>query len=961
MTALSTTQLHSQLQALLKGKAPDLIALDSEAEFDEPEIECNGRVYLVRRARSVLEFHHHLEQAQGNPLLCLTSLKNHELGLDLTARLYKRRVLSVPQWETVKHLFDCQSIESSLLSEAHLVDYLLSSQPPGGYTRVQGEVLTADKVWSCLFHYRLGMPADYLDNFSLLKWAAHDCRAYLEAPDDLRRSARARVIGLCGQFGRALLDCVEDGRLDPMALGLALRCLQGEPPDREQERALVRLEQYTGNQPIESKVVADWAQAAEHFYGSTPLSAEITAAKAEKILHDLQITSHLERSDYLPGGFRLRAQKLESLLSRALSESLEISALEDHLPSLLAHRSLSEPHRASLLMVPRLLRFLRTAGPQPSASLDSLAELYRESTAYAAWARLRVESLLSVGELKASVGQLVDRVTERLEHEARLFAHALAAWNSAGEPPGALWKVEEVIDRVLVPVLAAGSRFLVVVLDGCGWPTMHELMESFASGNWKKMRPEGSPLPSALATYPSVTECSRASLLSGRLERGPSAVEKQNFRDHPGLKQSCNRSYPPYLVHKAELVGEHHQGVSHDVELRIRETRNKAVAVVINAIDDHLERHDQIATAWTSQTVAFFAELAGLAQASGRVLVLLSDHGHVLERGGELQAQESGGGARWRPGSDAGPGEVVLSGPRVMIEEGSVVVPWSETIRYTKKKAGYHGGCHPGEILTPVLVLCPSNQELTGWTETRDAKPPWWLERRETTPEKPVKKRAAAKKPAAKTGQLTLFEEAGSTTDFARQVLDFPLIAAAWKRHRGEPDRDWAYRLLTILHGHGNKATVEQLSTEFGVAEARFLHLLREASGLLSVDGDYLITITPDNRYVLLNRLTIVSAGSDSEPAEGITLTVNQRGEFLTFRVPFAPLDGLEQKILELLAEYGQLTEEEIAKAVGSRRVGGTMERLMERWTRRGYKNLAVVDQGAGGRRYRLDLEGILL
>ncbi|MFA5508423.1 MAG: hypothetical protein WC423_23565, partial [Vulcanimicrobiota bacterium] len=117
---LTVSKLRNQLDTVVKDHRPDVVALALSGEFSEDTLECRGRTYLVRRARSVLEFHDHLDQAAGRPLLCLTELDSRELGLDLRCRLHKRRVISVDPWETVKHLFDCRNIESSLLRLGHL-------------------------------------------------------------------------------------------------------------------------------------------------------------------------------------------------------------------------------------------------------------------------------------------------------------------------------------------------------------------------------------------------------------------------------------------------------------------------------------------------------------------------------------------------------------------------------------------------------------------------------------------------------------------------------------------------------------------------------------------------------------------------------------------------------------------------------------------------------------------------
>lgn len=35
----------------------------------------------------------------------------------------------------------------------------------------------------------------------------------------------------------------------------------------------------------------------------------------------------------------------------------------------------------------------------------------------------------------------------------------------------------------------------------------------------------------------------------------------------------------------------------------------------------------------------------------------------------------------------------------------TVVMPWSEKVRYSGKRDGYHGGASPAEVVVPIAVL----------------------------------------------------------------------------------------------------------------------------------------------------------------------------------------------------------------------------------------------------------------
>ena len=964
---LSSDELRSQLEALVKDKEPQVVALSTDADFEGETLECCGRTYLVRKARSVLEFHDHLLQTEERPLLCLTQLEDGELGLDLRVRLYKRRILSTDAWQTVKHLFGCRDLESSLVRQSHLAKYLLKCQPPQGYAKVKGDVLTADKVWSCLFSFRLGMPRDYLDNLSLLEWAAGDCSAYLQAPGDLKESARERVIEICGDLGRAVLDSLEHGKIQPIALGLALRCLyapEGESLTGTQREALVRLEASTGGEVLKPEVVREWADAAEYLYNSLPEPDTSLLTEADRILKSLQAENSAAKNSLLPGGLKLRLESLAEVLSVALATNKNFELVQEACDACLAHRLLTEQYQQRLAMLPRLLRWLDVPDSKKKLTLAALSRQYAMNTSFAEWARLRCEGQTSSSPVAPHLSSLLSRVADKLESQAEAFAKGLAAWNSAGEPEAGIWKIEDVVDRLLVPIVEAkGGRFLMVVLDGCAWSTIHEVMESFPAADWRNLAPEkGDGLPQVLAAYPSVTECSRTSLLSGRLVSGNASTESKSFSEHVRLRAACNKGRPPVLFHKGDLKGEHDR-LSSEVESKIADTKYKAVAVVLNAIDDHLEKDDQIVIPWSLGTIRFLTDLVTLAHQSGRILVLASDHGHVLERGSELLHSKREGGARWQSGRKPEQGEIVLSGPRVLIDADSVVLPWSERIRYTMKKNGYHGGCHPSEILAPLLVLAPEERDIPGWAETGRPKPVWWQRPMpKVVPPAPsadlVHVVEESKKSEPADGQMMLIEEPVEKpkVNFIDAALSFPTIEGKWSEQDADVDKSWARRLLKELETRGDKAPVSLLAAELGQSEERFRKLFVQVANLLTVDGNYLVNLTPDGGSVILSRSVL--EGFAPKAQSGTLIEVERtNGDSLSFTVPLKTMTLQERIILESLAKYGQLSEAELKESVRTRRVGGILEKLMERLAKLDFPHLQQSGVGEGGRLYRLDVE----
>ncbi len=123
-----------------------------------------------------------------------------------------------------------------------------------------------------------------------------------------------------------------------------------------------------------------------------------------------------------------------------------------------------------------------------------------------------------------------------------------------------------------------------------------------------------------------------------------------------------------------------------------------------------------------------------LARTAGRAVVFTSDHGHVIDHGGEPRRVDDALSARHRAGTGPDPldeGEVGLNGPRVLAPGGSIVALWDPSLRYTARKAGYHGGASPAEVTVPVLAFLPfaptENGDVPpGWRTLPDQRPGWW-------------------------------------------------------------------------------------------------------------------------------------------------------------------------------------------------------------------------------------------
>ena len=211
--------------------------------------------------------------------------------------------------------------------------------------------------------------------------------------------------------------------------------------------------------------------------------------------------------------------------------------------------------------------------------------------------------------------------------------------------------IEQGLSRVAAK-LARSTPLLLLVIDGMSYAVFRELSDDLRDHGWHELtdRP-GQTLPSLVSTIPSVTEMARASLFAGMLTRGNSSAEKHSFASHADLVAASRSGYPPQLFHKGELSEAGSTDLSQTLRAAIRNQYQKVIAVVLNAVDDHLAKSDQLRLSWT---IAQFQQLDALlyeAQLARRAVVITSDHGHVLDEG--VSRLAVGQEERWRIDSGA--------------------------------------------------------------------------------------------------------------------------------------------------------------------------------------------------------------------------------------------------------------------------------------------------------------------
>jgi hypothetical protein len=219
----------------------------------------------------------------------------------------------------------------------------------------------------------------------------------------------------------------------------------------------------------------------------------------------------------------------------------------------------------------------------------------------------------------------------------------------------------------------------------------------------------------------------KPSLLCGTACAGSASTERSAFSTYPALVTPSVAGKPPILFHKKDLLDSSGVTLSDDLRTALSDTRQRVVAVVINAVDDHLMKSDQLRLRWDVAQFKGLDALLAEARSSDRAVMFTSDHGHVLDQDTVMQGASPN--ARWRkPNLESYPGEITLDGSRIKTVTGldRVVLAWNSKLRYATKRNGYHGGCAPSEALVAIATYRYGTKINDEWAIREEIAPVWW-------------------------------------------------------------------------------------------------------------------------------------------------------------------------------------------------------------------------------------------
>ncbi|MFJ2189921.1 BREX-2 system phosphatase PglZ [Kitasatospora sp. NPDC087861] len=734
------------------------------AEFTASLAEDKRRIEVVEQ-HSVLgisdAWHRHQEDATGpgSVLVVTTTVEDEQLGWDVLGHALRRQVLSVDRAEIVRLRFGATGLDPRIRAESWLVNALVEAEPHGGWPRL-GSVLTLDAAMRALVEARLsisqaspdaagtrgdGRRDTPLDADTLLAWSRSPFgpAAYAALAKDEQQGIRDWLTKVAGNAASLLLDLCAAGRgQEAMALGVVGSVVAGPAPSAETGLALGGLFGTIRPKPADLRpftlavegTLIRWLlqaeQAGPEQYAAHNRGREVLD-QADRLAQEAGLTEALAGNAYLPSGFQARLNALAAVLDTSGPRTRDLAAAEAALEELRRHHlaGLLRPRVRTAEAAVRLARWL--AGSQ--STITSVADAVEQHLADWGWVDAAL-TVLWAGDADAQ--EPVSAAYHSVYHAARgrravideVFARYLREWTrtATGQTPAGALPVENVLDTIAVKLAGKSGRApLILLVDGMSSEVAVGFGEELARRGWLETGPRRGRRTAAVAAIPSLTRISRASLLTGSLTQGGQSVEKPGFEAFWARQRRSG-----VLFHKADIGGAAGRRLSDTLQ---RELAGEAVVgVVLNTVDDSLDHAAQgDRTRWRLADVTYLDELLAAARLYSRPVVIVADHGHVLERGEGLDAPAAAGNvsaARWRLG-EPGSGEVLLTGPRVLEGDGRIVAPWREDIRYTPRKAGYHGGASLAEMTVPVLTLLPVDADPPkDWhlLAPEDVTPSWW-------------------------------------------------------------------------------------------------------------------------------------------------------------------------------------------------------------------------------------------
>lgn len=911
--SLNLPTLTHQLARMFAGSDHrPLIAIhgvcDDPGPIDLPGV---GR-FAVVRADSELALRQQLAEPSLHPPARTVYLVpwTHHLPLDIAGNFaHDGRVFRIDAEVRVSRLFTApfETIDPDVLG-SRLTAWLLR-EPPSAALPSPGGRLTLLAMWSAWLRHECALDLDAWGPSALLAWSAsngHGPRLAAAFARDAATGVQAELEALLlrrfGEPAPAILRAWLDERGTPL-LGFAVLCealvpraaddaaihtwlaLKADPflgPGNTSKQRFKLLERLAG-------LVAPTLGELGRNGHRVALRAALAAADT---LADEHVRAALIDSPRLLSSWRQRLTTFGQILAEAAPHPTR-----EHLGLALEARRRLEQHdrprysrdgraAAELARAEAGLRLLAwqvacDGRPIPATSernerSERLARWYVDEGAYLDSARQAARGS-SADPFGAGITAIVARADEARRELDHQFATSLVAWPGTGRTI----PIARALDRIAVSFLLARPtrRLLMILLPGMAWTQTLELLASLDedASRWGPLAGSSPspgddlPCPVVLATIPSTTPISRSALLTGvRPLVGvlPGAGgDARRLGEHLGLRR-CTPAGPAPLFHRHALA----DSAGPEVLAQIRDPQARFVAVILDPPDAPLT--DAAHTpAWRARSIRPFFELLDAARASGRAVLLASDHGHVpadrLQPSGDRSTR---GGTRWRPHT---PDTVVrdhetafkppepdndeldqpVQASPIWAPRGAdgVIAIHDEEHSHGTPSVGSneHGGVTLAELVTPMLLLgwegmdsLHSDPELA----IRAAMPPRWWHLHVDPP--PVPEAKPQRPPRKHQGpQLDLVPPTTAVTPPAasyhphtRRLIGSPIFV---ERTPDPKQRDLVVRALEALLTHGASVDAASLGRALNIPARRVGGFIVKASEVLNIDGYAVLHFDP--------------------------------------------------------------------------------------------------------------------
>lgn len=829
-------------------------------------------------------------------LVLLSKFDQVQLGKDVLARLWRYKPQRISPWKSLQQLIGVRAIDPRLTRRygRWMAEALLNGHEQFRGQVEFGEVLDLDTAWSALAISYLNYSEPNVDLPSLFRWSSTVSENLADQlPSKMREHLGDWLTPHLPSLAPIIERLIQDGRAhELLATGVACSVIyKSKLSDLTSiDEHLVYSgrgrfsERYLGGQKFDISVLAEFGQLSETIAYSMMRDAQqrtVTASLdlAEQWLLSLDFRPALNVSNLLTGSFNQRIGAFANDLKLALVKGNSIRAeksfnvLKNHILAQLG----SNQHRLERMeMALRLTRWVNT-NPAPTNDATSTIRRYGVDGSFVDRAR----SQLWAGDVHEELNTLYQDVSSRIsmavDSQNREFSDYLANIARGDKLLTDLLPVEDALESLVAP-LAKQKPVLLVVLDGMSYAVYRELQDDLINNQWVEINNNTEVMSRCLiAALPTITNISRYSLLTGALSSGTAEEEKRGFAKHPELKKVASSKFPPLLLHKQDLQQPGGHALVSEARSAIAGTEHRVIGTVINAIDDQLSSSSQVTVSWDLKAITLLRHVLEAAREANRVVLITSDHGHVLEHNSNYLNGSEEGGERYRLGSNPGDQEVLVSGPRVVTPSTSAILPWSESIRYTKSKnQGYHGGGTLQEITIPVgiFISATDSELMEGWFEVPKETPEWWridslnalnetsvpYDANKKTPPKPKssKKHQLKKEVIGDLFQAEADEQRIDRTvnknDWVSALIDSNVYKQVSARAARISVTQEQLRLFLDLLASKDGTVMESIiSRELELPKIRVRGFLRNVQKLLNIDGYPILTVDPESSTVKLN------------------------------------------------------------------------------------------------------------